>query len=198
MKNVGIFGGSFDPIHLGHTGLAQYALRKAGLDEVWLMVSPRNPLKEAEYVATDEQRLEMAHLAVRDLPGIKVSDFEFSLPVPSYTCHTLTSLKEKYPDRVFKIIIGEDNWDDFHRWKNSEFIRREFGVIVYPRPGSQEGTRHLPPDITFLAGAPLMNVSSTQIRTLLRQDAPDRCLRTLLDPAVLEYIKEHKIYGSQN
>lgn len=198
MKNVGIFGGSFDPIHLGHTGLAQYALREAGLDEVWLMVSPRNPLKEAEYVATDGQRLEMARLAVRDLPGIKVSDFEFSLPVPSYTCLTLTSLKEKYPDCAFRIIIGEDNWDDFHRWKNSEFIRREFGVIVYPRSHPHEGTQHLPPDITFLAEAPLMDVSSTQIRTLIRQDAPDGRLQAHLDPAVLEYIKDYKIYGSRN
>ncbi|MDE6291491.1 MAG: nicotinate-nicotinamide nucleotide adenylyltransferase, partial [Muribaculaceae bacterium] len=106
---VGIFGGSFDPIHMGHISLARYVLDHTELDEVWLMVSPLNPLKPQGYVATDEERLTMARLAVDDIAGIKVSDFEFSLPIPSYTYNTLSKLKEAYPDIDFRLIIGGDN-----------------------------------------------------------------------------------------
>lgn len=192
MKKVGVFGGSFDPVHLGHTRLAEYALRHAGLDEVWLMVSPRNPLKEAGYEATDAQRLEMARLAVRDLPGIEVSDFEFSLPAPSYSWLTLTRLRETYPERSFQLIIGGDNWKDFHLWRNPGLIQREFGVIVYPRPGEEltDGAG----GVTLLKDAPQMRVSSTEIRELLRQGGQERRLETLLDPQVLSYIKTFDLY----
>ena len=170
---VGIFGGSFDPIHYGHINLAKYALEHTDLDEVWLMVSPLNPLKPQGYVATDGQRLEMARLAVADTPGIKVSDFEFSLPIPSYTYNTLRKLKEAYPDIDFRLIIGGDNWAHFDRWRNPQEILDEFGVIVYPRPGEDlsllSSVLSLKPSscITILKDAPQMPVSSTQLRTLL-------------------------------
>lgn len=164
---VGIFGGSFDPIHMGHVNLAKYILSHTDLDEVWLMVSPRNPLKEHGSIATDEQRLEMARLAVEDIPGIKVSDFEFSLPIPSYTYFTLTKLREAYPEIDFRLIIGGDNWADFDRWRNPEEILSEFCVIVYPRPGEEIPTKANSSLVEILNGAPQMPISSTQIRTLL-------------------------------
>lgn len=191
---TGVFGGSFDPIHNGHVALARYALESCGLDEVWLMVSPRNPLKPHATVATDSQRLEMAELATAGIYGIRVSDFEYSLPIPSYTWLTLSKLRRAYPDRSFKLIIGGDNWADFNRWKNPDLIKDEFGVIVYPRPGETIPT---PPDgVRILEGAPQMPVSSTEIRHLLthRDPAGEFRLKETLNPAVLAYIRRHHIY----
>lgn len=191
---AGIFGGSFDPVHEGHVALARYALRHAGLDEVWLMVSPRNPLKPHATVASGEQRLEMARLATEDTDGIKVCDFEFSLPVPSYSWLTLTRLREAYPDIAFRLIIGGDNWADFGRWKHPDLIREQFGVIVYPRPG--EFLPSPPPGVQILTNAPQMPVSSTEIRNLL-QNADNKSMARLndvLNPAVLDYIRMNHIY----
>ena len=193
---VGIFGGSFDPIHSGHIRLAQYVLDHTDLDEVWLMVSPLNPLKPQGYVATDGQRLEMARLAVADIPGIRVSDFEFSLPIPSYTYNTLRRLKETYPDIDFRLIIGGDNWVSFDRWRNPDGILNEFGLIVYPRPGE---SLTLPPSrpipdpsrLTLLTDAPQMPVSSTQIREMLSRECDTGAL---LPASVVSYIDSNKIY----
>ena len=193
---VGIFGGSFDPIHSGHIRLAQYVLDHTDLDEVWLMVSPLNPLKPQGYVATDGQRLEMARLAVADIPGIRVSDFEFSLPIPSSTYNTLRRLKETYPDIDFRLIIGGDNWVSFDRWRNPDGILNEFGLIVYPRPGE---SLTLPPSceisdpsrLTLLTDAPQMPVSSTQIREMLSREFDTGAL---LPASVVSYIDSNKIY----
>lgn len=191
---VGVFGGSFDPIHVGHVALARYALEHTDLDEVWLMVSPRNPLKPHATIASNEQRLEMARLATKDIPGIRVSDFEFSLPVPSYSWLTLTKLREAYPDISFRLIIGGDNWADFDRWQNPDLIREQFGVIVYPRPG--ETLPSPPPGVTILSDAPQMPVSSTEIRNFLHSDNEKSLskLKELLSPAVIHYIQNHVIY----
>ena len=210
---VGIFGGSFDPIHKGHINLAKYVLDHTDLDEVWLMVSPRNPLKPQGYVATDGQRLEMARLAVEGTSGIRVSDFEFLLPIPSYTYKTLTELKKAYPGYQFRLIIGGDNWANFDRWRNPEEILSEFGVIVYPRPDeSLKETLHSSlftlhsSKIRILYDAPQMPVSSTQIRHLLQSHSPEtgnqRIEKAPLDPnppyldkKVLTYIKKHSLYS---
>lgn len=192
---VGIFGGSFDPIHNGHVALARYALEHAGLDEVRLMVSPRNPLKKHAAIASDAQRLEMARLATEGMPGVKVSDFEFSLPIPSYSWLTLTSLKEHYPNVSFRLIIGGDNWADFDRWRNSDLIREQFGVIVYPRPG--EIIPSPPPGVRILNDAPRMQVSSTEIRALFKSDkdaCSDTWLQKSLHPDVLRYINAYHLY----
>ena len=194
---VGIFGGSFDPIHNGHIRLAQYVLDHTDLDEVWLMVSPLNPLKPQGYVATDGQRLEMARLAVSDIPGIHVSDFEFTLPIPSYTYNTLTKLKETYPGIDFRLIIGGDNWSSFYRWRNPQKILEEFGIIVYPRPG--EEIPDPPAGVFILNGAPQMQISSTSIRNLL-SSAPGitpssrNFLQHSLPPKVKSYITTHHLY----
>lgn len=191
---VGVFGGSFDPIHNGHVALARYALEHGGLDEVWLMVSPRNPLKPHATIASNEERLEMARLATDGIKGIRVSDFEFYLPVPSYSWLTLTKLREAYPDISFRLIIGGDNWADFDRWKNPDLIREEFGVIVYPRPGEEIPSP--PTGVTILADAPRMPVSSTQIRNMLRDNKSLSAsqLKEILNPKVFNYIKSHNLY----
>lgn len=202
---VGIFGGSFDPIHEGHINLARYVLKHTDLDEVWLMVSPLNPLKPQGYVASDQQRLEMARLAVDGIAGIKVSDFEFKLPIPSYTYNTLSKLKEAYPDTDFRLIIGGDNWTDFDKWKNPDKILEEFGVIVYPRPGesislpSENGKREME-NVTFLSGAPEMSVSSTRIREFLQSRSRKNEKQTMDDflsipTSVIEYIRSNNIYS---
>lgn len=202
---VGIFGGSFDPIHEGHVNLAKYVLDHTDLDEVWLMVSPRNPLKDHGPLATDQQRLEMARLAVEGIPGIRVSDFEFHLPIPSYTYKTLTELKKSYPEIDFRLIIGGDNWADFNRWRNPEEILTDFGVIVYPRPGetlqppslgsSPLVLDSLQKNTVFLQDAPQMPISSTQIRHLLSQNAL-RATHNVpsLNKSVANYIQTHHLY----
>ena len=209
---VGIFGGSFDPIHNGHIRLAQYVLDHTDLDEVWLMVSPLNPLKPQGYVATDEQRLEMARLAVEGIPGIKVSDFEFSLPIPSYTYNTLRRLKEAYPDNDFRLIIGSDNWADFAKWKNPDKILHEFGLIVYPRPDEEICTTsnsQLIVDnssLIILKNAPLMPISSTELRHLLKPrlnllkgkdtfNCSFPLNSDLLPSPVFDYIHKNNIYS---
>lgn len=202
MKKAGVFGGSFDPIHNGHIRLAQYVLDHTDLDEVWLMVSPLNPLKPQGYVASDAERLEMARLAVAGHPGIKVSDFEFSLPIPSYTYNTLSRLRGAHPDIDFRMIIGGDNWASFERWRNPQEILDEFGVIVYPRPGQEIRTPENSslqidgPSLTILKGAPQMAVSSTEIRHLLGAPrSPESSLYSMLPKPVASYIETHHLYS---
>ena len=133
MKRIGIFGGSFNPVHLGHTALAAYICDQGLVDEVWMMVSPQNPLKQNLELLDEQHRLAMMQLAVAPYPALKACDFEFHLPRPSYTYHTLQALRAAYPDSPFSLIIGEDNWQNFHRWYRGEEILRETPVIVYPR-----------------------------------------------------------------
>ena len=133
MKRVGIFGGSFNPIHLGHTALAAYICEQGLVDEVWLMVSPQNPLKQNRELLDEQERLTMARLATAPYPTLKACDFEFRLPRPSYTYHTLQALRKAYPNCEFSLIIGEDNWQCFSRWYRGKDIARETPIIVYPR-----------------------------------------------------------------
>ena len=133
MKRIGIFGGSFNPIHLGHTALAAYICEQGLVDEVWLMVSPQNPLKRDLTLLDENERLTMARLAVASYPMLKACDFEFTLPRPSYTYHTLQALRAAYPECEFSLIIGEDNGQCFNRWYRGEDIARETPIIVYPR-----------------------------------------------------------------
>ena len=181
---VGIYGGSFNPVHFGHVGLAKWVIENTDLDELWLMVSPNNPLKPANLLAPEGERLAAVSKAVKDIPHVKASDFEFSLPRPSYTANTLRELQKAYPDTEFTLIIGEDNIAIFDRWREYEFILANFRIFVYPRREnlSDEGLTaqwsNSPQDglttqlsdgvavkeIRYLSGAPLFNISSTQIR----------------------------------
>ncbi len=157
-KLIAIFGGSFNPIHNGHVALAQAVLRQCGVDEVWLMVSPMNPLKRNDSDLLDDQlRLQMAQQALKDVEGVVACDYEFHLPKPSYTWNTLQHLSKDYPDYTFILLIGGDNWAHFQRWRHWQDILRHHDVVVYPRD-AYRGT----------IDVPLLDVSSTQIRQCVK------------------------------
>ena len=150
---IGIFGGSFNPIHNGHLAIARAALAQCALDEVWLMVSPQNPLKQQADLLNDSLRFRMAQRALEGVEGVRACDYEFRLPKPSYTWNTLQHLAKDYPDHRFTLLIGGDNWAHFQRWRHWQDILRHHDVVVYPRD-EYRGT----------IDVPLLDVSSTQIR----------------------------------
>ena len=161
-----IFGGSFNPIHRGHIALADFVVQGGWTDEVWLLVSPQNPLKAAAGLLPEQVRLTLAQQATENYDRIKVSDFEFHLPRPSFTYKTLAALRESYPDRSFQILIGADNWLCFDRWAHHEELLRDYELLVYPRQGYDIHTASLPPNVRFVP-APLFPFSSTQLREML-------------------------------
>ena len=171
-----IFGGSFNPIHRGHIALADFVVQGGWTDEVWLLVSPQNPLKAAAGLLPEQLRLTLAQQATQKYEHIKVSDFEFHLPRPSFTYKTLAALRESYPDRSFQILIGADNWQCFDRWACHEELLREYELLVYPRQGYDIDEANLPPNVRFVP-APFFPFSSTQLREmLLRGDDPSAVL----------------------
>jgi len=195
---IGIFGGSFNPIHLGHTALAAYICEQGLVDEVWLMVSPQNPLKQDLTLLDENERLAMARLAVAPYPMLRACNFEFTLPRPSYTYHTLQALRTAYPEHEFSLIIGEDNWQCFHRWYRGDDIVRETPIIVYPRSSENsehsESTKELSTfnfQLSILEDPPLLPYSSTEIRHRIAtgQDASH-----MLHPDIAKYITEKHHY----
>ena len=173
---IGIYGGSFNPIHFGHTGLAQWVVNNTDLDEVWLMVSPNNPLKDASILADEQKRLAAAKEAIGDgrlVSGkrIIVSDFEFHLPRPTYTANTLRALAKAYPEHEFTLIIGEDNLNIFNKWREYQYILDTYRIFVYPRRNiiSQTSQQHedilrKANNVKLLADAPYFDISSTELR----------------------------------
>lgn len=170
---IGIYGGSFNPIHFGHIGLVKWVVENTDLDEVWMMVSPNNPLKDKRILADEQQRLHEAKEAIRQLGNeeieqkIVVSDFEFHLPRPTYTANTLRALQQTYPDHHFTLIIGEDNLDIFDKWREHQYILDNYRIFVYPRRGTRSkkqiaNTNH--PNIIFMENAPYFDISSTELR----------------------------------
>lgn len=187
---IGLYFGTFNPIHIGHMAIANYIVEFSGIDQLWFVVSPQNPHKIKVNLLDDYQRLEMVHRAVDDDPRFRVSNIEFGLPKPSYTIDTLTYLKELYPDHKFLIIMGSDNLDKLHKWKNYALIIGNYGIIVYPRPGFDrkniEGQNNM-----VICDAPLMEISSTFIRESLKQG---KDMRHFLPPATWKYIEEMNFY----
>ena len=190
MIKTGIFGGSFNPIHNGHISLARQLKEKAGLDEVWLMVSPQNPMKRQTDLLSDEARLQMARLALKHEPGIIASDYEMHLPKPSYTWLTLQSFSRDYPDRQFVLMIGGDNWAIFHRWFHADDILQNYQVVVYPRRDERPVEKTLPAGVTIVE-AELLDVSSTEIRQRIREG---RSIQKLVPPSVAAFIKQEGYY----
>lgn len=190
-QKTGIFGGSFNPIHIGHLALANYLCEYGELDEIWFMVSPQNPLKRQEQLLADEERLELARLATEGYKKFRVSDFEFSLPRPSYTVHTLRALRATYPEREFYMVIGADNWAVFDRWKDHEQIISENKLLIYPRPGYHIAADSLPANAT-LVHTPLLGISSTFIRESIRKG---KDMRYFLHPSVYQRINEKGLYS---
>lgn len=190
MRRIGIYGGSFNPIHTGHVQLGDELIALGLVDELWYVVSPQNPFKVNQTLLDDEVRLLLAHLAVAGHDGLKVSDVELHLPRPSYMYHTLQRLVEDHPDCEFSLVIGADNWERFPRWYNYEQIRARHRVIVYPRPGCL--LQDMPADVV-VAETSLLPISSTQIREAI---ADGTFRGDGLAPAVWQYIREHKLYGA--
>lgn len=191
---IGIFSGSFDPIHIGHAMIANYMVQTCGLDQLWLMVSRRNPLKNDSCPADDLDRLEMVKFVTARNPRLRASAFELPLPEPSYTYRTLTLLRERYPDDEFVLIIGSDNWLKFDLWRDHDRIVDEYRMIVYQRPGfeiSEDEVASLPANVTLLHDAPLAEISSTFIREGIKKGMN---LSFFLPDEVLDYIKRKKLY----
>jgi nicotinate-nucleotide adenylyltransferase len=183
MKRIGIYGGSFNPIHNGHIALAKALRQRAGLDEVWLMVSPQNPLKQGSTELIDDRlRYEMARIALHGEEGIRACNYELHLPKPSYTWHTLQHLRQDYPDYTFILLIGGDNWQHFHRWYHADDILRNHQIVVYPRRGSETDASHLPANVT-MADTELLDVSSTEIRQRIHQGLSVKAMvPTVIEP----------------
>jgi nicotinate-nucleotide adenylyltransferase len=196
MSKIGLYFGSFNPVHIGHIAIAGYMTEFAGLDQVWFVVSPQNPLKKKETLLADHHRLYMTQLAIGDNDRLKASDIEFKLPVPSYTIDTLAYLNEKYPRNEFCLVMGEDNLFTLHKWKNADELIRKYPIYVYPRPDSQKPSSLLLDNILNAAdihrvNAPLMEISGTFIRDGIREG---KDLSYFLPQSVWKYIKEMHFY----
>ena len=187
---VGIYSGSFDPIHTGHAMVANYCAQWGNVDEVWLMVSRLNPLKEGSAPTDGLHRLRMAKLVAENCKGVKASGFELSLPLPSYTYVTLCKLRDQYPEHEFKLIIGSDNLANFGRWRDAHKIIKEFGILIYPRPGFDVPS--VPPSgVEVLSDGPTAHISSTFVREAMSEGAN---INYFVPAVVAEYIYEHKLY----
>lgn len=188
---IGIFSGSFNPIHIGHIILANHVVENTDIEEVWFLVTPRNPLKEESLLLCESERLRMVELAVAPYEKMKASDFEFSLPRPSYTIDTLKALEENFSDDEFVMIIGSDNWCGISSWKDYEEILKQFKVLVYPRLDYQIAIPKKLRSTVEALDSPVVEISSSLIREELREE---KNVRPFLPVEVYEYIKEKNLY----
>lgn len=188
---VGLFFGSFNPIHIGHMVIANYMLEYTGIKQLWFVVSPQSPFKQKISMLDGYQRIELINRAIGDdYTRFKVSDIEFNLPIPSYTINTLTYLGEKYPSHQFSIIMGEDNLENFKKWKNWEQIIEKYSILVYQRPNCTKSDL-LENKKVKLVDAPLMEISSSFIRNAIKEK---KDIRYFLPEKVYSYIDEMNFY----
>lgn len=190
--SVGILGGSFNPVHCGHMMLAQYIAEYTGLDEVWLSLSPENPLKAEGGEARQEvHRMRMLEIACADAPRIRPVDIELSLPRPSYTAMFLKHLRESYNGATFSLIIGSDNWLIFDKWRDYSDIICNHNLLIYPRPGYDINPASLPENAIYIENAPISNLSSTFIRESIYEG---KCINQFLPAGVYQYIESNNLY----
>lgn len=189
-SRIGLFFGSFNPIHTGHLIIAQHMLEHADVDRIWFVVSPQNPLKPRKTLARDADRLHMVRLAIDDNPGFHASNIEFSLPKPSYTVDTLAYLRDQYPEHVFSLIMGGDNLTSLAKWKNYEILLRDYAILVYRRPGSGETPFDDHPSVRFFE-APQLDISATFIREQIKEG---KSIRYLVPDAVFEFLDGGRLY----
>jgi nicotinate-nucleotide adenylyltransferase len=201
---VGLYFGTFNPIHIGHLVIANYMVEHTELEQVWMVVSPHNPLKDKSSLLADYHRLALVKVAIDDNEKLRASDVEFSLSKPSYTVSTLAHLKEKYPNHEFSLIMGEDNLRTFHKWVNHEIILQRHKIFVYPRvltvqeelevvkmQQDQINNFRQHKNVVFCEDAPVMKVSSSFIRQSIKDK---KSVRYLLSPVVEKYIDEMNFY----
>jgi nicotinate-nucleotide adenylyltransferase len=196
MPKVGLFFGSFNPVHLGHTAIAGYMKEFTDLDQVWFVVSPQNPLKNKESLLADYHRLYLVELAIGDNLSMKPSDIEFRRPAPSYTIDTMALLTEKHPNHKFAMILGEDNLYTLHKWKNAEYLTGLYPIYVYPRRAFIKKDNEMLKRILAKADikwvkAPLLDISGTFIRNGIRRG---KDMSYFLHPPVWKYIVEMHFY----
>lgn len=189
---VGLFFGSFNPIHIGHLVIANHLVEYSDLDQIWFIVTPHNPFKNKNTLLDNYQRLEMVYRATKDYTKLKPSDIEFNLPQPNYTINTLVHLQEKYPQHEFALIMGEDNLKSFHKWKNYELILKNHHIYVYPRVSEQKvETQFDGHKKIHVINAPLMELSSTFIRKAIKEG---KNVQPMLPQHVWEYLDEMNFY----
>lgn len=188
--NIGLFFGSFNPIHIGHLIIANIVHETTEMDQVWFIVSPQNPLKGNKNLLHEFDRYDLVEAAITEDYHFKVSDVEFNLPRPNYTVQTLTVLAQKYPDHNFNLIIGEDNLAALPRWKNYNQILENFGLIVYPRPNAPDSDLRDHPSVKLI-DAPRMDISATLIRNLLKQN---KSIKYLVPERVRQRIEAKKLF----
>ena len=187
---IGLFFGSFNPIHIGHLAIANYIVEYSDLDEIWLIISPQNPLKKKKTLLNEYERFKMVELALKNDFKIKPIDIEFRLPKPSYTIDTLTYLSERNPKHDFVLIVGTDNFQSFNKWKNYEQILKQYKLYVYPRPGYELGEYENHKSLSLI-NAPLIEISSSFIRESIKNN---KDIRYFLPEEVYKYIEKMNLY----
>lgn len=186
---VGLYFGSFNPIHIGHLIIANHILNETDLQKIWFVVSPQNPFKASDSLLNEYDRLHLVRKAIEEDPRLRASDIEFSLPKPSYTVHTLAYLKEKHPDHEFHLIMGSDSFQNLGKWKNAEVIIENYPIIVYKRPGFEVDNK-LNANLRIMS-APLLEISATHIRELIKNG---RSIKYLVPPSVEEEINASGLF----
>lgn len=189
-QHIGLFFGSFNPIHIGHLIIANSILEQAALSKIWFVVTPQNPFKPSRTLLHEFDRYDMVRIAIDDNLKMEASDVEFQLPRPSYTIDTLEHLTARHPEKQFSLIIGQDNLESFHKWKSPDVILDRYGLLVYPRPNAKPSDLEKHPNVKMI-DAPLIDISATQIRELIRQR---KSIRYLVPERVEELISRKGFY----
>ncbi|MFN7748211.1 MAG: nicotinate (nicotinamide) nucleotide adenylyltransferase [Cyclobacteriaceae bacterium] len=189
-RKIGLFFGSFNPIHIGHLIIANIMAENTDLSKVWFVVSPHNPLKDSKSLLHEFDRYDMVKAAIADHYKLEVSDVEFHLPRPSYTIDTLAHLVERYPNHSFRVILGEDSLVNLPKWKNYRQLLDLYGLYIYPRPGSEKTELHRHPNVT-LVDAPLLDISATYIRQCIKNN---KSIRYLVPEPVEQMIRQRHLY----